>query len=241
MTGELDRNPLTAPVIEVRAINGTAELRATGARPRIVGYAAVFNRLSHNLGGFVEVVDPAAFDEDRGRDWPGVRARYNHDSNWLLGTSHTEGRETATLLLDVDQVGLSYDIDPPRTRGDVVELIERGDVRHSSFAFRTIADDWGLTRAGYPLRTLLSVELVDVAPVEEPPAYPDTTAALRSLALAADRDLGEVRTLAEQGDLHVLWGRHAPRPQRAPNTARRLLGAAARVQLEALDGARGRG
>lgn len=236
----MNTNPLTAPAIEQRSFNGTIAVRADAGQRRIVGYAAKFGKLSRNLGGFVEMVGPTAFNEWRGLGWPDVAARYNHESNFLLGTSHTEGRDVATLRLSIDSVGLLYEIDPPRTRADVVELIDRGDVRHSSFAFRTIADAWGVTPEGYPLRTLVSVELLDVAPVGQSPAYPDTTSALRSLALAADRDMGEVTRLAGEDNLHVLWG-HAPRPQPTPHAPARLLGAAARGRLLEFDAARGVG
>ena len=47
------------------------------------------------------------------------------------------------------------------------------------------------------MRTLVSVELVDVAPVGEEPAYPDATAGLRSLARHFDADPDEVTAMAE--------------------------------------------
>ena len=53
-------------------------------------------------------------------------------------------------------------------------------MKWSSFAFRTIEDEWGVTEQGFPLRTLLAVQLVDVAPVNSP-AYLDTSVAARSL------------------------------------------------------------
>src|SRR5262245_15894758 len=55
------------------------ELRARGDRPKIGGYAIVWNRLSQNLGGWVERTDPAATNKSRGDGWPDVLARYNHD------------------------------------------------------------------------------------------------------------------------------------------------------------------
>lgn len=231
-------NALTAPAIEHRALPaGTVELRTTRGRPVIAGLAAPFGKLSRDLGGFVEEIAPTAFRDSQGRRWPDVVARYNHDSNFLLGTSHTEGRPFATLRLDVSRAGLHYQADPPRARADVVELVERGDVRHSSFAFRTIEDEWGVTPQGYPLRRLVRVQLIDVAPVSDP-AYRDTSSALRSLALAADADVNEVRELALQDNLLVLWdgGRH-PRPIRRGA----LLGATARQRIDRLATTPGRG
>jgi hypothetical protein len=70
-----------------------------------------------------------------------------------------------------------------------MESIERGDITQSSFAFRTIDDEWTRTQDGYPLRTLTQVSLHngDVSPVTYP-AYEDTDIAARAVARAALRD-----------------------------------------------------
>ncbi|MHA7275360.1 HK97 family phage prohead protease [Arthrobacter sp. Hz1] len=175
--------------LELRHINQPVQYRAADeGLGTLSGYAAVFNKLSQNLGGFVERVDPAAFNKSLA-DLVPVLGRYNHDDNQLLGT--TEGQ---TLRLEVDGTGLRYDIDlPDTTTGrDVRELAKRGDLRYSSFAFRTVADDWDFTDQGFPMRTLLAVQLVDVAPVNNP-AYRDTTTGLRSLAERLHMDVSAVR------------------------------------------------
>ncbi|MCZ7413072.1 HK97 family phage prohead protease [Streptomyces sp. WMMC897] len=197
------------------------ELRARSDKQRIGGYAAVFNRQSSNLGGFVEVVDAAAFNASRGDGWPDVIARYNHDDNMLLGS--TGG---GTLRLAIDGTGLDYEVDPPAARADILELVQRGDVRKSSFAFRTIEDEWGTTDQGFPMRTLHRVQLVDVAPVNVP-AYPDSTAGLRSLAQHVGADIEEVRAMARQDELR----RFFQRSDRPSEPKKQTLGAAARIQL----------
>lgn len=209
--------------LERRFTAGLVELRASDKARSIGGYAAVFGKLSRNLGGFVEEVTPPAFNRSRGQDWPDVRARYNHDPNMLLGTS-----AAGTLRLHIDDTGLAYEVTPPQSRADILELVERGDIRQSSFAFRTIEDDWGTSDQGYPKRSLLSVQLVDVAPVSEVAAYPDATAGLRSLSQRFQCDLEEVRTLAEADELRKFFVRTDTkgRPQK-PKT----LGAAARMEL----------
>jgi Escherichia/Staphylococcus phage prohead protease len=160
------------------------ELRAGGSSPKIGGYAAVFNSISQNLGGFVEVVRPSFFNRSHSRGWPDVMARYNHSDDMLLGTT-----AAGTLRLAIDDVGLSYDVDPPRSRSDVVELVQRGDVRKSSFAFIASEDDWTMSEdQNYPQRSLLNGSLVDVAPVNSP-AYGSTTAGLRSMEPAEVRRL----------------------------------------------------
>lgn len=206
--------------IERRYTLVPVELRARAADKRSIGgYAAVFNRLSQNLGGFVEQVAPTFFNKSRGDGWPDVLARYNHDDNMLLGT--TSGR---TLRLEIDDTGLLYEVDPPQARSDIVELVERGDVGKSSFAFRlyTEGDDWSMSDQGYPLRTLVSGQLVDVAPVNMP-AYSDTSVAARadgaleSLANRMNASLDEVRKLAEQNELRKFFIKtgSGPKPQKA--------------------------
>lgn len=203
-----------APVmteIERRFTPGMVELRAAPDAQRIGGYASVFGKLSRNLGGFVEIVDPGAFNQSRSLNWPNVVARYNHDKNMLLGT--TAGR-TLDLRID-DSIGLWYDVTPPAARADILELVQRGDIQHSSFAFRVPGggDNWRTSDQGYPLRELHDVQLVDVAPVVDP-AYPDATAAARamdaalnSLASFVHAPVDEVRSLATADELRKFFVR----------------------------------
>ncbi|MGW0579627.1 HK97 family phage prohead protease, partial [Streptomyces sp. NPDC002920] len=70
------------------------------------------------------------------------------------------------------------------------------------------------TEQGYPLRRLTGVQLVDVAPVNVP-AYPDSSAGLRSLADKFEADLEEVRSMAEADELRKFFVRSdGPAPQR---------------------------
>jgi uncharacterized protein len=215
-------------VVERRFTAVPVEIRGADGPKRIGGYAAKFGVYSRNLGGFVEVIERSFFNKSRGDGWPDVIARYNHDDNMLLGT--TAGR---TLSLTLDEMGLLYEVEPPQARGDIVELVGRGDVRKSSFAFRLPAsgDEWATTDQGYPLRKLVTGQLVDVAPVNMP-AYEDTTAGLRSLAEHVHADLDEVRKLAEADELRKFFRRTdkgSGKPIVPPRP--RLLGAAAKLQL----------
>lgn len=168
----------------------------------IFGYAAAFGKLSRKLGGFVEQVGLTAFNEARTEGWPDVVCRYNHHDDMLLGTTYAR-----TLSLGIDETGLYYEVEPPKSRSDVLEYVSRGDVRHSSFAFRVFpgGDEWGVSDFNYPMRTLHSVQLVDVAPVLDP-AYPDATAgaraitgAVESLAAWVQGDPEEVRARLHEG------------------------------------------
>jgi uncharacterized protein len=182
--------------LEVRCAAHAVELRASDKGiGQLTGYAAVFNRHSQNLGGFVEQVDPAAFTKSLADAVP-VMARGNHDDAYLLGTTWA-----GTLTLEVDGTGLRYTVDLPDTNAgrDFKVLAERGDIKWSSFAFRTIEDEWSQTDQGFPLRTLRAVQLVDVAPVNSP-AYLDTSVAARSLAERAAET--EVEQVEEQRETH---------------------------------------
>lgn len=211
--------------LERRFTPGQVEVRAAATEKRTIGgYAAKFNRASQNLGGFIEVIAPAAFNRSRGNGFPDVMARYNHDDNMLLGTSNAR-----TLQLEVDDIGLLYSVDLPQSRADVYELVQRGDVGKSSFAFRVIGDDgdeWGLSEQNFPQRTLLSVELHDVAPVNVP-AYNDTSTAVRSLAKHVHADPEEVRKIATEGELRKFFMRTDKDGGKPSHT----YGAAARMAL----------
>jgi uncharacterized protein len=228
--GDADRS-WTVGDPERRFVPGPVECRVQSEGERIGGYASVFNKLSRNLGGFVERVEPTAFNGARQLLWPSVVCRYNHSSDMLLGT--TAGR-TLDLRVDPD-MGLWYDVLPPQSRADILELVKRGDIQHSSFAFRVPpgGDEWSVTDQNYPMRSLREVSLVDVAPVLEP-AYPDATAGLRSLAARFEADLDEVRSLAADDELRRFFIRtdrssvpaSARKPVRKPIT-----GAAAMMRL----------
>jgi HK97 family phage prohead protease len=203
--------------LERRWTSVPVEIRTGSDKLTIGGYAAKFNRMSQNLGGFVERIDPGFFNKSRGDGWPNVLARYNHDDNMLLGTSGA-----GTLRLGIDNIGLDYQVDLPASRADVFELVQRGDVRQSSFAFISFEDDWTTSDQGFPLRTLVSGRLMDVAPVNTP-AYEDTSVGLRSLAKKFDAPLEDVKKLAEANELMKFFrstgGGPAVEPKRSAQAA----------------------
>jgi hypothetical protein len=180
-----------------------------GISRTIGGYAAVFNRSSENLGGFTEKVNTSFFNKSRADGWPGVVCRFNHQDNFLLGSTRS-----GTCRLGIDDVGLSYDVDLPECRSDVLEMTARGDLAHSSFAFQTYEDDWMTTEGGYPVRMLMSGRLIDVAPVTVP-AYPDATVGLRSLARKVGAPIEDVVKRAECDELRSFFIRtdNAGKPQ----------------------------
>jgi HK97 family phage prohead protease len=194
--------------VERRFTSVPVEIRATEERT-IGGYAAKFvPAVSQNLGGFKEEIAPGAFNRSASQGWPDVQARYNHEDSMLLGT--TGGK---SLRLAVDNVGLTYEVDmlDDAISQRIYKLVKRGDVRQSSFAFVVDDDDWNPDDTGFPLRTLLQVRLVDVAPVNTP-AYLDTTVGLRSLAKKFDAPMDEVRQLADANELVKFFKRTDAQP-----------------------------
>ena len=148
------------------------ETRASG-QTAIVGYAAVYNRLSLDLGGFREMILPGAFDKvlARQRGKQDVIAVFNHDPNILLGRT-----SSGTLEVSSDDKGLKYSVTPPAERADIISLILRKDLRGSSFAFTVSKDSESFSSdANGAVRSIREVSgLYDVGPVVNP-AYSSST------------------------------------------------------------------
>jgi HK97 family phage prohead protease len=154
----------------------------------IRGYAAVYNSDSEWMGGFYEQIEAGAFDSVLDND---VRAYFNHDENLLLGRV-----SSGTLRISTDKRGLFYEVDLPNTTyaNDLVELMKRGDVNQSSFAFLIEKDRWE-QRDGLTYRIIEKVSrLLDVSPVAQP-AYPDATSELKTRDLETETK-EEVETAA---------------------------------------------
>lgn len=149
------------------------EIRAVGNR--LTGYAALFDSLSEDLGGFKEKIERGAFADSIANG--DVRALFNHDTSAVLG------RTTAgTLRLAEDKKGLKFELDLPNTTPgrDVKESVRRGDVTACSFGFVTLEEGWERgDKTGNDIRILKKVRLLEVSPCVFP-AYPATSVAVRS-------------------------------------------------------------
>jgi HK97 family phage prohead protease len=148
----------------------------------VEGYAAVFNSTTQIGGdwGYKEVIEPGAFDE--ALLVSDCRALFNHDANHLLARQSAK-----TLNLSVDSMGLMYKFSSPGTTtgNDILIMMERGDLRESSFAFTVAEQEWleGKDENGdwiYTRKIKKIDRLFDVSPVTYP-AYADTSVAARSL------------------------------------------------------------
>jgi HK97 family phage prohead protease len=216
--------------MERRATPRAVELRSIAGSRSIGGYALTFDRLSQNLGGYVERIAPSFPNKSRAAGWAGIICRYNHDDAFLLAATRNN-----TLRLTVDRTGVDYTASLPECRNDVLEWVSRGDIGSSSFAFQTHEDDWGLTDGGVPLRTLVSGRILDVAPVSQP-AYLDTSVGLRSLAQHMDAPIEDVLALSSENELRRLFVRTdlSPAQAKARIAAKaRLSGATALAQTKA--------
>lgn len=139
---------------------------------KVEGYFAKFAVRSEDLGGFVERIDPHAFDSTlrHAQEAPAILCLLQHDPIHVLGRVGA-----GTLTLRTDATGLwgavdLSDVDPVAVH--VAEALRRGDLHQASFAFRTRVDDWTVDRSVLT-RTLLDVELLEVT-ICAFPAYRQT-------------------------------------------------------------------
>jgi len=184
------------PEIERRYFMVT-ELRVakddTTKTSKLTGYAAVFNKLSDDLGGFREKIKPGAFANTVRTD--DIRALFNHDANFVLGRS-TAG----TLRLKEDDKGLNFECDLPDTQfaRDLQVSVGRGDISQCSFSFRTNSDTWENNADGTVTRTLNDVSCKDVSPVTFP-AYPQTSVKARDYISALKDSADAAKNKGAQG------------------------------------------
>ena len=165
---------MTSNTFEIRS---GGDLRAVSPN-KLSGYAAVFNKLSQDLGGFVEQIRAGAFAKSLS-DGAHIRALYEHDDHKLLGNTRS-----GTLKLSEDSKGLRFELDLPATTyaQDLAILVERGDIAGMSFGFMVPpgGDNWEV-RSGVLTRDLIDIRLTEVT-VTANPAYLDTEVAKRSMA-----------------------------------------------------------
>ena len=161
---------------------------------KIRGHAAVFDKLSQDLGGFKEIIHSGSFLATIKKD--DIRALFNHDSNLILGRN-----KAGTLTITEDNEGLYYEVEPPDTTyaNDLMVSIERGDVTQGSFAFNIAGKSgetwevdgkkvdmgeafmamWGDEKKQV-VRHVWKARLYDVSPVTYP-AYTETDVKIRSI------------------------------------------------------------
>lgn len=149
------------------------ECRAVENSRTVEGYALVFNSLSKDLGSFREVIVPESLEGVIERS--DIMALLNHDNSRGILARSRFGK--GSLSLEIDEVGLKYRFEAPKTAlGDeLLEYLRRNDITSSSFAFTVSEDNWKKESDGTYIRTITKFnKLFDVSPVYEP-AYDATS------------------------------------------------------------------
>lgn len=156
--------------VEIRANDDGTESRT------VVGYGAVINSWSSDLGGFKERIMPGALDGTKKKD-ADIRALNGHKLELIVGRT-----KSGTMKTSLDKRGLLTEVDIVRNYiGDgLLESIRRGDVDGMSVGFRILEDRWQMEDEVLT-RDILSAHVVETSYTAFP-AYPETSAQVRSLA-----------------------------------------------------------
>jgi HK97 family phage prohead protease len=183
--------------MEKRSIN--YEFRAMPESRTIVGTATVFNS-AYDMGWYDEEMSQDVFTNS---DMSDVVALFNHDANMVLART-----KSGTLKLKVTGNAMEYEFEAPNTTlgNDLLEMVKRGDVYQSSFAFSVEAEDWQEREGMKPKRVIRGIKKVyDVSPVTYP-ANPDTMVAKRSyekIAGKIDEDLQSVIDISVKSEINI--------------------------------------
>ena len=183
--------------LETRSIPVELELREDDGGLTLSGYAAVFNRESENLGGFVEVLKPGCFKEVLTND-PDVRGLLNHDANTIFARTRN-----GSLTLEEDKTGLKFTatIDPSDDDGrKVYQKVKSGLIDQCSFAFSVDdkGQEWSDRDDGLSLREITNVNyLGDVSAVTYP-AYPQTSVIARAILCEAGFDYENIADIVKR-------------------------------------------
>jgi len=173
--------------LEIRSYGGDAAPKIEGRA--IDGYAIVFNQRSEvmidwsaeeGLRRFVEVISPSAINEELILK-SDVKALVEHNRQRLLAR-YTKGK--GTLELTIDEHGLRYKFEAPKTTdGDyAVEMVGRGDISGSSFAFRVYNENTTWVKEGEIwVRTINKLDSIHDVTITTDPAYTQTEVNVRSL------------------------------------------------------------
>lgn len=180
--------------LEIRNTIGKVLRQGDAESRKVEGYALLFNTTSDKLS-FEEVIESSALDGVIERS--DVFALMNHqkERGILARSNMGEG----SLTLEVDEKGLKYTFDAPRTAlGDeLLENLRRGEINQSSFAFTVREDKWTKKEDGTWKRNIIQFdELYDVSPVYNA-AYSKTSVYMRGKELEEERLAAEANVMPE--------------------------------------------
>lgn len=154
---------------------GKVETRHTEitAEGRKIRGLVPFGIESRDMGGWKEVIEPSAL---RGAKLDELIARVDHAGVPI-------GRFPATLDVEERSDGLHWSVTPPTSRQDLLEAIERGDLRAGSWQMVVGRDEWrGDTRHVHEISELRDVSVVSS------PAYPAATVEYRAAPTTNQED-----------------------------------------------------
>ena len=210
----------------------TSQLRAntplhfSSSPGTLTAYAATYNTLSSDLGGFKERIANGAFDRSI-RNGDDVRCLINHSPDLIVGRT-----KNGTLRLASDAKGLRTECDLPDTSyaRDLLASVKRGDISECSFGFTVNDDEWtdeqdpANRTATIKVRILRDVRLVDCSYVTYP-AYPGTSISAPDATPVRSHSFDEIfpsgvpaEVRSRVGDVRALLERSQDRRRRLVNT-----------------------
>jgi HK97 family phage prohead protease len=161
-----------------------AEIATEGRRIRGI---VPFNVESRDMGGWKEVISPSALRNAKLDD---LIARVDHAGVPI-------GRFPKTLDVEERGDGLHWSVEPPSSRQDLVEAVERGDLAAGSWQMVVGKDRWaGDTRYVEQIKELRDVSVVST------PAYPDAAIEYRAAPNTKERmdSMSEDKTPPERAE-----------------------------------------
>lgn len=174
--------------MEIRNTIGSV-LRQADEESRLVeGYALLFETSSDHLD-FEEVIERTALEGVIGVSDVFALLNHSKERGILARSINGEG----SLSLEVDEKGLKYRFDAPKTAlgEELLENLRRGEINQSSFAFTVKSDKWERKADGSWKRTIHQFDkLYDVSPVYNA-AYSQTSVYMRG------KEMEEARLEAE--------------------------------------------
>ena len=174
--------------MEIRSFSDIASPKLDGRT--IEGFAAVFDQESRldfdpqTKSFFIEVIERGAITNELLQACD-IKALLEHDKKKMLARSRA-GMVDGSLSLVVNDYGLGYKFSSPNTpEGDyAVEMISRGDLFGSSFAYST-NDKKNVTYKkadGVLYRIVHKIDRIYDISIVSDPAYSGTNVTLRSLS-----------------------------------------------------------
>lgn len=160
---------------------------ADGQESRTIeGYAIVFGVRSQLLfdwyDRYYEVIEPGAIDEARLREMD-IKMTIFHDREMLIARSN---KGVGTLKLTVDEIGVKYEFDAPRTSAGetALELVKRGDLAGSSFTYwsdEKSSVHYDMTEDDILVRHVDRIDKVYEMTIASDPAYVETSVTAREI------------------------------------------------------------